>query len=246
MRHALIRMSSKSGLHNACRYLYRLAAMPIVVVLVMCFQQARTNAFGVFLPITAELGHPMSVEMTYKFLRANAVDDDARHKHCIPKTDSAMANARKSRLCATSRPADKMQSMRHLLPRLLLAHHVESCCRLSSKLLSSPATQLRRARDANACMPNRPQLLPASKQGRQRPLSFHRPLPSGACTASKHMRPAGLSFQKPAPFAGTKICVFTARPLFTGGGVKGAIVRHASAHRSQETFALLKNEKTHY
>ena len=145
MRHALIRMSSKSGLHNACRYLYRLAAIPIVVVLVMYFQQARTNAFGVFLPITAELGHPISVEMTYKFLRANAVDDDARHKHCIPKTDSAMANARKARLCATSRPADNMQSMRYLLPRLLLAHHVESYCRLSSKLLSSPAMQLRRA-----------------------------------------------------------------------------------------------------
>ena len=244
MRHALIRMSSKSGLHNACRYLYRLAAMPIVVVLVMCFQQARTNAFGVFLPITAELGHPMSVEMTYKFLRANG-DDDARYKHCIPKTDSAMANTRKSRLCETSRPADNMQST-------CMRPVAETSWPIISKVVAvSPAnSDLRRCnhaarRDANACMPNRPQLLPASKQRRQRPLSFHRPLPSGACTA-KHMRPAGLSFQKPAPFAGTKICVFTARPLFTGGGVKGAIVRHASAHRSQETFALLKNEKTHY
>ena len=185
-------------------YLYRLAAMPIVVVLVIYFQRAWTNAFGVFLhvPITVDLGHPMSVEMTYKFLRANG-DDDARYKHCVPKTDSAMANTRKSRLCETSRPADNMQSTCTCMRPV-----AETSRPIMSKVVAvSPANSgLRRCnhaarRDANACMPNRPQLLPASKQRRQRPLS-------GSCTA-KHMRPAGLSFQKPAPFAGTKICVFT-------------------------------------
>ena len=220
--------------------------MPIVVVLVMYFQRAWTNAFGVFLhvPITVDLGHPMSVEMTYKFLRANG-DDDARYKHCIPKTDSAMANTRKSRLCETSRPADNMQST-------CMRPVAETSWPIISKVVAvSPAnSDLPRCnhaarRDANACMPNRPQLLPASKQGRQRPLSFHRPLPSGECTA-KHIatcaRPAFHFRNQPLSPAPKYVYLHGGR--CQGGYCKASAA--ASAHRSQETFALLKNEKTQY
>ena len=106
--------------------------------------------------------------------------------------------------------------------RDFLAHHVESCCRLSSKLWSSAMQPRRAARCKCAHIPNRPQPFPASKQGRQRPLSFHRPLPSGACTA-KHMRP--LSFISETSLPAPKNVLY----FLTGGGVKGAI-RHLQLH----------------